>query len=92
MSIEIDNRHGQRIQANTPAWVQAGKLFPCTVGNIGHGGAMLSVSTDIAFPTNFTLRLTADGRVKRSCRTVWQKDGRMGVRFVRADGTPHPAP
>jgi hypothetical protein len=85
-----DLRSGPRIAANTPAWVEAGKnLIPCTLANVGHGGAQLRVSTDIALPRLFSVRLTRDGRIKRSCQIIWQSKDRLGVRFVRVDGTAH---
>jgi hypothetical protein len=95
MSFSNDEgRHGRRIPANTPAWVEAkpGHLYSCKLENIGHGGAQLVVNPDIAFPSRFTIRLTADGKVTRACRIVWQKKDRMGVRFVRTDGAAHLQP
>ena len=91
---EEEGRKGPRIQANVPVWLEAkpGKLFPCTLENIGHSGAQLCVNPDIAYPNRFTIRLTADGKVTRACRTIWQKKDRMGVRFVRTDGSSHSNP
>jgi hypothetical protein len=91
---EDEGRAGRRIQANAPAWLETGpgRLFPCTLDNIGHEGAQLCVNPNIAFPSRFTIRLTADGKVTRSCRVVWQDKGLIGVRFVRTDGSGHPQP
>ena len=91
---EQEGRSGRRIQANAPAWVEAqqGRLFPCTLANIGHQGAQLCVSPDVVYPNRFTIRLTADGRVTRACRVIWQRKDRIGVRFVRTDGSDHSAP
>jgi hypothetical protein len=91
---EQEGRKGRRIQANAPAWLEAqqGRLFPCILENIGHEGAQLCVSPDVACPSRFTIRLTADGRVKRVCRVIWQRNTRIGVRFVRTDGSHYPIP
>jgi hypothetical protein len=92
--ISEEGRQGRRIQASVPAWLepQPGNLFPCTVENIGHGGDQLVVNPDIAYPSRFMIRLTADGKVRRACRIVWQKNDRIGVRFVRTDGSSHKQP
>lgn len=89
-----EDRTGMRIQAHMPVWLEAqpGNLFPCTLENIGHSGAQLCVNPDIAYPSHFKIRLTADGRVTRACRMIWQNKDRMGVRFVRTDGSVHPQP
>jgi hypothetical protein len=69
---EKETRRGPRIQTNAPAWleVQSGNLFPCTLENIGHAGAQLCVNPDIAYPNRFTIRLTANGKVTRTCRVI----------------------
>lgn len=89
---EEDERSGRRIVTNTPAWLEGreGELVCCTLENIGHSGAQLCVSPDMAYPSRFTIRLTRDGKVKRVCRLIWHNHDRMGVRFVRTDGTDHP--
>lgn len=86
---EEEGRNGRRVAANSPAWFEGpgGKLLCCTVQNIGDDGAQLCVSPDVAYPGHFTIRLTLDGKVKRACCLVWHEKDRMGVRFVRTDGT-----
>ena len=86
-----DGRNGRRILANTPAWLEArkGELIACILENIGHGGARLYIDPNIAFPSRFTIWLTRDGKVTRSCRVIWQNKDRMGVRFIRTDGSNH---
>ena len=81
---EEENVRGRRVRINIPAWLEAqfGKLVPCTVANIGEEGAQLCITPDLALPNRFTIRLTEDGKITRTCRVIWQKNDRLGVRFV----------
>lgn len=52
-----------------------------TVRNLSDGGAMLQVESIIGVPDEFTLFIAADN-FKRSCRVVWRKPNKIGVRFT----------
>ena len=57
-----------------------GGAIDCTVRNVSETGAALEVVTPLFIPDRFTLAVQAD-QLKRRCRIVWRKQGRIGVSF-----------
>jgi len=53
---------------------------PCTVLDISHGGACLQIDP-LPLPETFTLMLSANGSVRRSCLLKWRRDDEIGVQF-----------
>jgi hypothetical protein len=57
-----------------------GDAIDCTVRNVSETGAALEVVTPLFIPDRFTLAVPTD-QLKRPCRIVWRKPGRIGVTF-----------
>jgi hypothetical protein len=57
-----------------------GGAIDCTIRNVSETGAALEVVTPLFIPDRFTLAVQADP-LKRPCRIVWRKQGRIGVTF-----------
>jgi hypothetical protein len=57
-----------------------GGAIDCTVRNVSETGAALDVASPIGIPDHFKLVIPSDGQ-QRSCRVVWRKERRIGVRF-----------
>ena len=55
---------------------------PCTVDNISKTGARILLNTEISIPTEFSLALTGDGKVRRHCRVTRRSEREVGVAFV----------
>lgn len=53
----------------------------CFVRDISATGARLELRKDVPLPKSFSLALTSDGGVRRSCKTAWQFSIVAGVRF-----------
>lgn len=54
--------------------------FPCAIIDITSGGAQLLLSEQIAPLSPATLRIVNVGALH--CRVVWNRNGRIGVRFL----------
>ena len=46
------------------------------------GGAAIDLDSPVTLPQSFTLSIARDEFV-RNCRTVWRRDKRVGLAFVR---------
>jgi len=55
-------------------------VIDAKVKNISKCGAMLEVESVVGIPDDFTLFIEPD-RFERSCKIVWRKPTRIGVRF-----------
>ena len=55
-------------------------VLTCTVRNLSHTGAGLSVASTVGIPERFDLLFEADQSV-HACRMVWQRETRLGVEF-----------
>jgi hypothetical protein len=57
-------------------------LQPCHVVDISDGGARLIVGK---LPSHLPVQVTlwVQGKVRRVCTTAWQRDGEVGVRFLK---------
>jgi hypothetical protein len=55
----------------------------CEVLDISDGGARLRplMTSPDALPEQFTLLLSACGRVRRNCRVIWRSKIELGVQF-----------
>jgi hypothetical protein len=57
-------------------------LGRCTMLNVSATGAQLCLNTSSELPTEFTLALSKNGRVRRRCQIVWRYEDIVGVRFL----------
>jgi hypothetical protein len=82
MTLSESRKYARR-PMDFPAWIETPRTqpLPCRLDNLSPEGAQISVHMDWALPARFVLRLTADGKLRRGCRVIWQKEGRIGVRF-----------
>jgi PilZ domain len=57
----------------------------CEVLDISEGGARLRplLCTPKTLPEQFTLVLSACGKVRRNCRVIWRTVAELGVQFPR---------
>ena len=55
----------------------------CEILDISEGGARLRplMCTPDILPEQFTLLLSACGRVRRSCKVIWRSRAELGVQF-----------
>jgi hypothetical protein len=72
-----------------PVWhrasIFAGKgqpVVPCTIADISRTGAEITVDPQVEIPSEFTLLLTEDGRVRRHCRLASREETQIQVYFV----------
>jgi c-di-GMP-binding flagellar brake protein YcgR len=57
-------------------------IAKCTVCDISKAGARLFVEKAVEVPTEFTLRLSRNGAVRRQCKQMWRAGNEIGVRFL----------
>jgi PilZ domain-containing protein len=57
-------------------------LGECQMKDISQTGAMLVHDINEDMPAQFLLAFSRNGQVRRRCQVVWQKENRIGVRFV----------
>jgi hypothetical protein len=60
--------------------IAGGGAIDFTVRNLSQFGAALDVSSPVGIPDKFVLMIPGDG-LRFACRVVWQKAGRIGIRF-----------
>jgi hypothetical protein len=53
----------------------------CIIRNMSEAGAQLAVEGSAAIPDEFTLLIKPE-LIKRSCRVIWRKAGKIGVQFI----------
>ena len=58
----------------------------CTVVNLSRTGAKLSIPFRQPLPETFVLRLSADGAMAVVCKTIWAREGAIGVQFLERVG------
>ena len=77
----VETRVAPRIRVMKAAKIDyGGDKYPCIVRDISSTGAALEFSDLIRIPDEFTL-IMPDDRLKLSCRVVWRRGYRVGVRF-----------
>jgi hypothetical protein len=85
-------RPAPRTEVNCPAWIDFRDGSPvenCTVVNLSRTGAKLSIPFRQPLPETFVLRLSADGAIAIVCKTIWAREGAVGVQFLkRVDDAP----
>lgn len=82
-AYQHESRKTPRKQMTFPAWVESAhqELVQCEVLDMALAGARLVVP-DAALPSEFTLLLDANARLKRRCKVVWRDGFTAGVEFV----------
>lgn len=72
-----------------PDWhrasIFAGKgqpVVPCTIADITRTGAEITVDPQVEIPSEFTLLLTEDGRVRHHCRLLSRQETQIQVYFI----------
>jgi PilZ domain len=53
----------------------------CVIRNMSDMGAQLAVESPVGIPEEFTLLIKPE-MIKRTCRVIWRKADRIGVRFA----------
>ena len=77
----VETRVAPRVRVMKAAKIDyGGDKYPGVVRDISSTGAALEFSDLIRIPDEFTL-IMPDDRLKLSCRVVWRRDYRVGVRF-----------
>jgi len=77
----VETRVAPRVRVMKTAKIDyGGDKYPCVVRDISSTGAALEFSDLIRIPDEFTL-IMPDDRLKLSCRVVWRRGYRVGVRF-----------
>lgn len=56
--------------------------MPCTIADISRTGAEIIVDLQVEIPSEFTLLLTEDGRVRRHCRVASREETQIQVYFI----------
>jgi PilZ domain-containing protein len=57
------------------------ETYPCQVTDMSATGAILTFKLLIELPPRFTVQLTREGMVTRTCVVTWQEDYQVGVLF-----------
>ena len=83
MGSTSQTRARRRIPVDGRAWIEGTRgVIPCTVVNLTSEGAQLCFRQPLVLPAYFSLLLDNDGTDKLSCRVIWSKEERLGVRFL----------
>lgn len=62
------------------------ETYACDVTNMSTTGATLTFKNMMELPERFTLQLTHDGKVMRTCSVIWEEGMQVGVTFEAATG------
>lgn len=79
-------RKHPRKQIRYAAWIDLGSgppLRPCTIYDISNTGVRITLGTKEQIPAEFTLVLTADERLRRRYRVIWQDGFDVGAAFIQ---------
>lgn len=80
--MEFDQALGSIIMAADGTWTSN-----CRVDDISASGAKLKIFGHLNArmrTEEFFLLMTADGKVKRRAKLVWENSSELGVQFIRA--------
>jgi hypothetical protein len=79
-----EQRRDPRHQLSLKCWIvcEDGKRIECHAQNFSKEGAFLTVDSAEQIPSHFTLAMTVDGQVSRSCRVAWTNGDKIGVEFI----------
>jgi hypothetical protein len=78
-----------RRSRSDPGFVHSGfvkfdeQTYPCTATNMSATGATLRFKSPVELPETFTLQLTRNGMVTRTCSIIWNEGHQVGVVFNR---------
>ena len=78
-------RKHRRQPLHYPAWILLApdrKPLQCMMSDVSKSGAKIALTSDEEIPELFMLLLSADGKTRRKCRTVWREGKRVGVEFL----------
>lgn len=81
-----DTRASKRKPLRYPVWMDkgdSGSLTECMLSDVSEGGAKLKLPSQLAVPTNFSLRLTRNGLPARLCQVMWQDGIDIGIKFIK---------
>lgn len=78
MEEHRDSQRRRVLKAGTISF--GGGAITCTIRNLSGTGAALEVTTPVGIPDKFTLLVEME-HSKRSCKVIWRKEKRLGVRF-----------
>ena len=57
------------------------ETYTCRLTNMSVTGATIVFEGPIDLPERFAVKLTADGRLTRACKTTWHDGNEIGVAF-----------
>ena len=61
------------------------EIYVCQVSNMSISGATICFDGPIDVPDHFSIHLTPDGKIARTCAVVWQEGGEIGVTFASCE-------
>jgi len=79
-----EKRKSGRRPMNMVAYLYSSDGWPlgeCKLLDVSNSGAKLALSMSEALPAELIVSLSRNGKVRRQCQLVWQKDDQIGVRF-----------
>jgi len=82
--ISFNRRKIERVDFQRPGFLvleDDGPMLDCFIINISDDGACIRTD-EATFPKVFLLLISANGAVRRTCTTVWQRGDIVGVRFL----------
>jgi hypothetical protein len=81
--VPMENRKVPRQRTYKGGFVSslAGGGLSCLIRNLTTIGACLELESPVGIPDEFVLVIRPENQ-KRTCRVVWRKGQRIGVRFV----------
>ena len=85
--MRYDNRKAPRKSLHYPAIVEMGEgeaAQICMLSDASDTGARLTLQYPEAVPETFTLRLSRDGKISRTCHVVWRSEHQIGLEFHKA--------
>jgi len=65
--------------------IDGAPLGTCLVVDISAAGARLVVQASEGLPDQFTIVLSRNGQLRRSCSVVWRSEQATGVKFLPRD-------
>lgn len=68
-----------------PARIDIGRgsrLLHCIICDLSDERARITLASNARLPNEFVVVLTAEGRVRRRCPTLWRDGLELGIRFL----------
>jgi PilZ domain len=83
MSIE-NRRHPRRVvqQYVRIVYPNGPTCLFGTMLDVSGSGARLRLNDTAELPSEFTLMLSRDGKVRRRCHLVWRREDLVGIKFI----------